>query len=224
VIASRARALRLAHRGDWRKAPENTLPALLAALEIPACDGLEFDVRTSSDGVPILQHDETLTRVHDRPERPQDLTVQELRASGVSVLEDVLAAVPSDVFLDIEVKEGPAPSFVDIVEAARGRELANAVVSSFVPAVLNAVRRQRPDWPLWLNTMDLEPGMVTLARKLDCVGVSVEWPSIDEAAMRRAHEAGLEVAAWTVRRRPTFDRLARLGVRVICVEAAALDG
>jgi glycerophosphoryl diester phosphodiesterase len=72
--------------------------------------------------------------------------------------------------------------------------------------------------------MDLEPGMLTLARKLDCVGISVEWRSIDEPAMRRARAAGLDVAAWTIRRRPTFDRLARLGVLAMCVEAAALDG
>ena len=41
------RTLRLAHRGDWRAAPENSLAAFLAALAIPACDGLEFDVRAS---------------------------------------------------------------------------------------------------------------------------------------------------------------------------------
>lgn len=224
MTGSTGRALRLAHRGDWRRAPENTLPALLAALDVPACDGVEFDVRSSSDGVPVLQHDETLARVHGRPERPQDLTVGELRASGVSALEDVLAAIPVRAFLDIEVKDGPAPSFVGVVEAARGRELRNAVVSSFVPAVLRSVRQQRPAWPLWLNTMDLEPGMLTLARKLDCVGISVEWRSIDEPAMRRARAAGLDVAAWTIRRRPTFDRLARLGVMAMCVEGAALDG
>jgi glycerophosphoryl diester phosphodiesterase len=223
-VKSTGRTLRLAHRGDWRRAPENTLPALLAALDIAACDGLEFDVRTSSDGVPILQHDTTLARVHGRPERPQDLTAAELRTCGVAVLEDVLAAIPADAFLDIEVKQGPAASFVDVVEAARGHALANAVVSSFVPAVLNRVRQQRPGWPLWLNTKDLEPGMVTLARKLGCVGVSVEWPSVDARALRRARDAGLDVAAWTVRRRPTFDRLAALGVTAICVEAAALDG
>jgi glycerophosphoryl diester phosphodiesterase len=42
--------------------------------------------------------------------------------------------------------------------------------------------------------------------------------------MRRAEAAGLEVATWTVRRRPTYRRLERLGVAAICVEAAALDG
>jgi glycerophosphoryl diester phosphodiesterase len=224
VTGTSGRALRLAHRGDWRRAPENTLPALLAALEVRGCDGVEFDVRSSSDGVPVLQHDETLARVHGRPERPRDLAVEELRASGVSVLEDVLAAIPTRAFLDIEVKDDPAPSFVGIVEMARGRELRNAVVSSFVPAVLRSVSQQRPAWPLWLNTMDLGPGMVTLARKLGCAGISVEWRSIDEPALRRARAAGLDVAAWTVRRRPTLHRLARLGVMAMCVEGAALDG
>ena len=42
---SARRTLRLAHRGDWRRAPENTLAAFLAALAVPGCDGLEFDVR-----------------------------------------------------------------------------------------------------------------------------------------------------------------------------------
>ena len=62
------------------------------------------------------------------------------------------------------------------------------------------------------------------AGQLGCRGVSVEWQAIDEGAMAIARAAGLEVAAWTVRRRATFDRLTRLGVAAVCVEAAALDG
>ena len=42
--------------------------------------------------------------------------------------------------------------------------------------------------------------------------------------METARAAGLEVVAYTVRRRSTYDRLARLGVIAICAEAAALDG
>ena len=68
--------LRLAHRGDWRRAPENTIPALTAALEIAGCDGLEFDVRASADGVPVLLHDETLERVQGRPDRVDALTAE----------------------------------------------------------------------------------------------------------------------------------------------------
>src|SRR2546423_8979949 len=158
-----ARALRLAHRGDWRRAPENTLPALLAALDVRGCDGVEFDVRSSSDGIPVLQHDETLARVHGRTERPQDLTAAELRGSGVSTLADVLAALPATAFLDIEVKDGPAASFVDVAEAGRGHELRNAVVSSFVPAVLQSVRQQRRARPPLLDTLDPPPPATALA-------------------------------------------------------------
>ena len=42
--------------------------------------------------------------------------------------------------------------------------------------------------------------------------------------MALARAAGLDVAAYTVRDRATFDRLANLGVAAVCVEAAALDG
>jgi glycerophosphoryl diester phosphodiesterase len=68
--------LRLAHRGDWRNAPENSLAAMQAALAIPGCDGLEFDVRASSDGVPILLHDPSL-----------DVELKELVPAAVDVLE-----------------------------------------------------------------------------------------------------------------------------------------
>jgi glycerophosphoryl diester phosphodiesterase len=81
-----------------------------------------------------------------------------------------------------------------------------------------------PTWPRWLNADDLAPATVALATELGCRGISVEWRAIDAAAMARARAADLDVAAWTVRRRPTFARLARLGVVAVCVEAAALDG
>ena len=81
-------ALRLAHRGDWRRAPENTIPAFLAALDVPGCDGLEFDVRAAAGGVPVVIHDETLERVQGVAGRVADLTPDELAEHGVPTLED----------------------------------------------------------------------------------------------------------------------------------------
>jgi glycerophosphoryl diester phosphodiesterase len=49
----------LAHRGLSLDAPENTLPAFLAALSAGATH-LETDVHASSDGVAVLSHDPTL--------------------------------------------------------------------------------------------------------------------------------------------------------------------
>ena len=216
--------LRLAHRGDWRHAPENTIPALLAALRVAACDGVEFDVRLSADGVPVLLHDETLARVQRRPEPVNELRARALEELGVPSLADVLAALPHRAFLDVELKGRHDRAVVEVLAAGRGPGLVNAVVSSFEPDTLERVAGLVPTWPRWLNAKDLEPATITAATELDCRAISVEWHAIDPSSMARARAAGLDVAAWTVRRRPTAARLARLGVIASSVEAAALDG
>lgn len=221
---SGARPLRLAHRGDWRRAPENTIAALLAAMAVAACDGVEFDVQRSADGVPILLHDDTLARVQGRPERPDQLRARDLAALDVPSLADVLAALPRRAFLDVELKGDPGPAAIEVLASGRGPTLARAVVSSFEPATLERVADLAPAWPRWLNSEDLEPGTIATAVELGCVAIAAEWHAIDAASARRVRAAGLDLAAWTVRRRDTFDRLARLGVVAMCVEAAALDG
>jgi glycerophosphoryl diester phosphodiesterase len=216
--------LRLAHRGDSRHAPENTIPALLAALAHPACDGLEFDVQASADGVPILLHDDTLQRVQGRPERPGDLTAEVLGDLGIPTLADVLAAVPRRAFLDVELKGDPGRAVVEVLAAGRGADFHAAVVSSFEPEPLERVAGLAPAWPRWLNTEDLEPATIAKALELGCQGISANWRSIDPGSASRVRAAGLILAAWTVKRRTTFQRLARLGVAAVCVEAAALEG
>jgi len=216
--------LRLAHRGDWRHAPENSLAAFAAALAIPGCDGLEFDVRVARDGVAVCYHDDTLTRVHGVDRRVADLRADELEALGIPSLATVLATVPRRAFLDVELKGDPGRGAFEALVAGRGPGLERAVVSSFEAATLRRVGGWAPSWPRWLNARDASPATIATAIDLDCRGISVEWHALDPGTIARAREAGLAVAAWTVRRRPTARRLARLGVAAICVEAAALDG
>ena len=221
------RPLYLAHRGDWRFAPENTIAAMRAALAVPGCDGLEFDVQSARDGVPVLLHDDTLDRVHGIRASVDSLTASELAEIGVPTLAEVLAAVGREPFLDIELKGQATSSVIDVVQAGRGEpggELGRAVVSSFRIDTLATLQEQRPGWPRWLNVEVLGPAVIEVARLLGCVGISAGWHSIDERRARAVRDAGLDLAAWTVRRRSTAQRLGRLGVVAICVEAAALDG
>ncbi len=51
----------IGHRGASAIAPENTLAAFTRALQDGA-DGIEFDVRLSQDGVPVVIHDAKLAR------------------------------------------------------------------------------------------------------------------------------------------------------------------
>ena len=216
--------LRLAHRGDHRRAAENTLAAFRAALDTPGCDGLEFDVRASREGTPIVLHDPTLERVQRHAVRADERSISELATLGVPSLEAVLAVVPSTAFLDVELKEDLGAPFVDALRAARGPDLAGAAVSSFEAPALARVRALAPTWRCWLNAEDLLPPTLELARQLGCAGVAARWTAVDAPGMDRARALGLEVAAWTVRRRATFARLARLGVVAVCVEGAALAG
>jgi glycerophosphoryl diester phosphodiesterase len=216
--------LRLAHRGDWRRAPENSIPALVAALEVPVCGGLEFDVRLSADGVPVLLHDETLARVQGRPDRVDEVRALALQELGVPTLADVLAAIPHRAFLDVELKGSHGRAVVEVLAAGRGPGLVNAVVSSFDANTLERVAGLVPGWPRWLNSMDLAPATIAAATELGCRAISAEWHAVDRAGLERARAAGLDVAAWTVRGRATAARLERLGVIAACVEASALDG
>jgi glycerophosphoryl diester phosphodiesterase len=216
--------LRLAHRGDWRHAIENTIEAFRAALAIPACDGLELDVRVSADGVPVVLHDPTLARVQGRLERVDEVRADALADLGVPTLEEVLQSAGRRAFLDIELKVDPGPVAVGILAAGRGPELHRAVVSSFDRGALQGIGHRAPSWRRWLNSAVLDTRVVADAVSLGCRGVSVDWRALDGPSISLARDAGLEVAAWTVRRRATFDRLARLGVVAICAEGAALDG
>jgi glycerophosphoryl diester phosphodiesterase len=54
----------IAHRGASAYAPENTIPAFRLAVEQGA-DALEFDVRVTRDGVPVVLHDATTDRTTD---------------------------------------------------------------------------------------------------------------------------------------------------------------
>ena len=53
---------KIMHRCAGNDAPENTLAAIKFGLEIHNNRAIEFDVQLSRDGVPILMHDETLSR------------------------------------------------------------------------------------------------------------------------------------------------------------------
>lgn len=222
--ATGRRALRLAHRGDWRVAHENSLASMRAALANPNCDGLEFDVRAARDGTPIVLHDATLLRVQGRPAAAADLTPRELAGFGVPTLADVLNVAGPEPFLDVEIKGNAPPAVVDVLEGFRGATLERAVVSSFEAGTLAWVRRVRPAWPTWLNVEELTSSVIGEALDLRCTGVAVEWRALTGAKVAAAADAGLDVAGWTVRRRPTVARLERIGVTAICVEAAALDG
>lgn len=72
----------LGHRGASALAPENTLAAFSRAIGDGA-DGIEFDVRLSRDGAPVVIHDATLKRTGLTDRRVSELTTAQLREVNV---------------------------------------------------------------------------------------------------------------------------------------------
>nr|WP_218779802.1 glycerophosphodiester phosphodiesterase family protein [Hymenobacter crusticola] len=68
----------VAHRGDWRNAPENSLLAIEYAIE-KGVDVVEIDLKKSKDGVLILMHDQTIDRTTSGKGKPEDYTWAELQ-------------------------------------------------------------------------------------------------------------------------------------------------
>jgi len=67
----------IGHRGASAVAPENTMAAFREALAVGA-NGIEFDVRLTRDGVPVVIHDSTLRRTGGLPQRVADVTWAEI--------------------------------------------------------------------------------------------------------------------------------------------------
>lgn len=103
----------LSHRGYHENLPENTLEAFAAALAL-GVDGIETDVRLSSDGLAILYHD----RLSPRGQPVAQLTRTQLEAEtdhSVPTLEEALASWAEPLW-NVEIKTPSAvPATLEVL-------------------------------------------------------------------------------------------------------------
>lgn len=176
--------LLVAHRGASARWPEHTRAAYLQALEDDA-DGLECDVRLTSDGTPVCWHDETVDRTSEGTGPVAGRTLEELRALDVlrgvqpprrfrrgpqvltlTELVDLAVAAGRPLVLAIELKH-PAPpgwaaerAVLDVLTAA-GWDPATGVLADVT-----------------VSLMSFQPG--SLAELAAHVGPEVLMPLLDE--------------------------------------------
>lgn len=133
-----------------RRIAENTVLSFQQAVNAKV-HGLEFDVRLSKDGQPVIFHDENLIRLAGDARKIKDLTVKELAgvelrgAGNIPTLNDITTAFPSPLFLDIEIKDPDAtePIIAKLKTSSALRE--RTIVSSFFLDVLKKFRDELPE-------------------------------------------------------------------------------
>jgi glycerophosphoryl diester phosphodiesterase len=209
----------IGHRGAAGLARENTLEALRAGLEAGA-DMLEFDIRITKDGVPILAHDFHNFRTH------RDLSItsrhtltdlrQRLKDVSIVTLEEVLDEFFGIILLNIEVKgrgSGKvAAELLKIQYVKHASEWENVLFSSFHGSELRAIRKVSKRAHLGLLHFDNPFLFIAYERSLKLTAVGFHRLYINSFAIEIAKRIHLFTYAYTVDRPHAAVLLAQQGI------------
>lgn len=229
----------IAHRGASMHAPENTLPAFELAWKEGA-DGIECDVRLTSDCEVVCLHDPDMERVADRKLVVEAETLDALLALDVGakkgaafagtripLLSEVMGKVPPGKKLFIEVKAGEAivTPLLDVIDAA-SVELKQIALIAFDQAMVRTLKAKRPDlkvyWLIdvksnWLGRSKLKlADVLDSLVELDADGLGLRCHSgITREMVKAILEADVDLNIWTVDNPVDARRYASFGVTSI---------
>ncbi len=110
-----------AHRGASFDEPENTMIAFDRAVGAGA-HFIEFDLRMSRDGVPVVLHDATIDRTSDGEGRPESMTLAELKKFNFSYFR-FGERLSRPHYTDCRI-----PAFEEVLQAFRDRAAMNIQV------------------------------------------------------------------------------------------------
>lgn len=113
-----------AYRGFTKGAPENSLESIIGAVEA-GFDAVEVDARETTDGVPVLMHDETVDRTTTGSGAVSSFTVDEIqklqfrRAVGfhLPTLDCVLSEAAGRIVVYIDMKSEHVDLIIDQVRS-----------------------------------------------------------------------------------------------------------
>jgi glycerophosphoryl diester phosphodiesterase len=204
----------IAHRGFDDEYPPNTVAAVRKAAS--RADMIELDVHRCRSGELVVAHNDILDIDIDGITRVDDLTAAELadldahEGEGIQTLEGVLDAIPADTAVNFELK---ASECID--EALRiARNAPNhVVVSSFDAETIHEASRDDEGVSL-AYVLDATPtDDIEFAQSIDCEFVHPHTSvCLLTDLVTQAHDAGMEVNAWTVDTRSAAWALEQRGV------------
>ena len=217
------------HRGSYRGV-ENTEEAMMNGINYYGYTGLETDVKTTSDGQYVCWHDDDLSRVGHSASIPnskyddiKDLTLTQTRG-GVQYTAKILTVdryleicKENNMFPIIELKWATGinsndmsrfPGLYALIEKHGLVEEARILTS--MQKSLEYVRTNYPR--LQCQFLCYE---VTEARYEWCkswgINPSVQTGGLSKAMARKCHDAGMEVACWTVNSLASYQQHGELG-------------
>lgn len=188
----------IGHRGASAVAPENSMAAFEAAIAAGA-DGIEFDVRLSRDGVPVIIHDDTLQRTHGLRKRVVDLTAEELRSVSVPSLRDLFELMSqNDLILCLEIKGSSselAERCCELVSEFAFEE--RVIVECFDLSVVDKIRTLKTA-ALFEPRIYTDQSLIDRALRVGASVLALHRRLAKPPLIEKAKLAGLRVVVWTV--------------------------
>jgi glycerophosphoryl diester phosphodiesterase len=206
----------IAHRGDPVAERENTLASFTAAVGQGA-DMIEIDLHRTRDGVIVVVHDPTLTRLWGVDRAVADLDLAEVRKIGsgddrIPTIEDVLRGIDIPVMVDFtgpEVVEGA-------LKAVRHVEAMDRCL--FVTGHVDALRQLRaraPEARIGLTWIDEHAPAPALLHELGTEFWNPWFRRVTAERVTAVHDLGMRVSTWTVDERRHMERVSAAGVDAI---------
>ncbi|HSL92488.1 MAG TPA: glycerophosphodiester phosphodiesterase [Candidatus Limnocylindrales bacterium] len=205
----------MAHRG----APDRALENSLAGIALAAADGadmIEFDVRLTADGEPVVLHDARTGRTAKEnlpvASTPSARIRKVLLKNGepVPLLADVLEHVRGRIPVNIHVKTSGGTAAVCRVLTGMGYE-GEVVLSSGLREECLAARTLRPDLPCGLVTRRPSASDIAFCVRNALPSIHPDHRRLSLLRMRKVKSAGLVLIPYTVDDPEEFFRLVDAG-------------
>ncbi len=205
----------VSHRGAKHLAPENTLPAITAALNAGA-EFVEIDLRRTRDDQIVLIHDPTVDRTTNGAGRVSEFSFAQLRSmdagswfapqfAGVKVpafAEAMAVLEPAPVSVLIELKDDWTPAqLAPVLRHLREKQMTHRVVLlSFNLATMQSLQQSASDFARMLLTRELGTDTIDLAVELgvSAVGAKAALYAAFPDAIAAIHARGLGAAVYTL--------------------------
>ena len=213
----------LSYRGESDDAPENTLAAFALAMERDS-DGIELDIRLTSDGCTVCVHDATIERVAGVPLAVSRTTLAELQKHHpVPLLSEALSVLAPGKHMQIELKgsdRGLVPALKKILDDWDG-DKKQLALSSFEEDTIQRAGEIFPELPrLLLTDLTAKFGAFPSAgrtadymRSLNCTGISFKADcAATEDFVNQLHADGMRVVCWGVSSDELGLKMASIGV------------
>lgn len=228
----------IGHRGAAASAPENTLASIRKAHEQGAT-WVEFDVKLTADGLPILMHDDRLERTTDGQGRVAQTTLAEIRVldagswfgdafrgERVPTFENALQLC-ADLGLGINVEIKPcrgravetAQAVVTTLRAHWRSAEGRLLISSFNRECLAVVQDRAPEWPRGYLTGGLPLNWRSALLRYGCSTLHADHRRMRRGQIAIVAAAGVPVLLYTVNRAERARRLLTAGATAVFTDA-----